>query len=71
MRTALLLLLFLLGLLCSVAAGQTLRVTTKDSPPFAYRNHAGEWTGISIDLWDELAAQLELEYRLKPRPRNR
>jgi ABC-type amino acid transport substrate-binding protein len=32
-----------------------LRVGTKVVRPFAFRNAEGQWTGISIDLWQEIA----------------
>ena len=42
-----------------------LTVGTKISPPFAIKNADGSWTGISIELWDHLADELNLEYELK------
>ena len=42
-------------------AGQTaprvLVVGTREVPPFAMRDAAGNWTGISIDLWLEITAR--------------
>lgn len=40
-------------------------VGTKDSPPFAFKNPDGKWTGISIELWKHLATELDLEYEFK------
>ena len=40
-------------------------VATKDAPPFAFRGPDGEWTGISIELWSQLADELDLAYRLE------
>ncbi|MCH2108722.1 MAG: transporter substrate-binding domain-containing protein [Polyangiaceae bacterium] len=40
-------------------------VATKEAPPFSFRNQEGEWSGISIDLWKDLAHQLGLKYELK------
>ena len=37
----------------------TLRVATREVPPFAMRNEEGQWTGISIDLLREVKAELE------------
>jgi len=31
-------------------------VVTKDAPPFAIKSDDGSWSGISIDLWREIAA---------------
>lgn len=39
-----------------------LQVGTKQSPPFAIKNADGSWTGISIDLWNHLAAELDLDF---------
>ncbi len=39
-----------------------LRVGTKQSPPFAIKNPDGSWAGISIELWDHLADELDLEF---------
>ncbi|TWU60182.1 Cyclic nucleotide-gated potassium channel [Rubripirellula tenax] len=38
-----------------------LRVATREVPPFAMRNEAGQWTGICIDLLREIKASLEIE----------
>jgi ABC-type amino acid transport substrate-binding protein len=45
--------------------GQKLVVGTKVAKPFAFKNADGQWTGISIDLWNEINAQLgyEIEWR--------
>lgn len=43
----------------------TLKVGTKQSPPFAMKNSDGTWTGISIELWKHLASELELEYQFE------
>lgn len=37
-------------------------VGTKHSPPFAFKNSDGRWTGISIELWRQLADELNLEF---------
>ncbi len=44
-------------------AKRVLIVGTKEAPPFAMKNTDGVWTGISIDLWHEVAGQLKLPYR--------
>ena len=43
--------------------GQTLRVTTKELAPFVIKNPDGTFRGFSIDLWDEIARRLNLEYQ--------
>ena len=40
-------------------------VGTKSAPPFAMRNKQGEWEGISIELWKEIAKDLNLKYKFK------
>lgn len=40
-------------------------VGTKQAPPFAMREGTGEWTGISIELWRDVAAELGLDYELR------
>lgn len=38
-----------------------LRVGTKDAPPFAMQDKNGEWTGISIELWQDVASRLGMQ----------
>ncbi len=40
-------------------------VGTKESPPFAFRRSDGSWTGISIELWRKIAAELELDFEFR------
>jgi polar amino acid transport system substrate-binding protein len=40
-------------------------IGTKPSPPFAMKQADGTWTGISIELWRELAAAMHATYELK------
>jgi polar amino acid transport system substrate-binding protein len=40
------------------APDRALVVGVKDAPPFAIRQPDGTWTGISVDLWEEIAAEL-------------
>lgn len=42
-----------------------LMVGVKEAPPFAMKNKAGEWTGISIYLWKELAKSLNYQYQFQ------
>jgi ABC-type amino acid transport substrate-binding protein len=41
---------------------RTLIVGTKEAPPFAIESPTGAWSGIGIDLWRDIAAELHLEY---------
>lgn len=47
---------------------RVLRVATKESPPFAFRDKGGKWTGISIELWTQLAKELGLRYEFVELP---
>ena len=49
----------------AVETSQKLIVGTKHSPPFAFKNSDGQWTGISIELWRHLTDVLNLEYELR------
>lgn len=40
-------------------------VATREAPPFAIRDDQGLWTGISIDLWREIAKELNLDYEFR------
>jgi ABC-type amino acid transport substrate-binding protein len=42
-----------------------LEVGTKEAAPFVMRDGNGEWTGISIFLWEEIARALDIEYELR------
>ena len=61
------LLAFALAALAPAALAQerTLRVGTKETPPFAMMGEDGRWTGISVELLRDMAAiepRLELEF---------
>lgn len=43
-------------------------VGTKEAPPFAMKEPDGTWTGISIDLWRQIAEKLGLKYRFAEEP---
>jgi ABC-type amino acid transport substrate-binding protein len=53
------------------AAGQdspapaTLLVGTKEAPPFAVKNEDGTWRGLTIELWDRIAGEMDLAYALR------
>ncbi len=44
------------------AAPHKLVVGTREAPPFAMKDSDGQWTGLSIDLWRDVAERLELDY---------
>ena len=44
-----------------------LRVGTTNAPPFAWKADDGQWFGIGIELWRELAAELGWQFQLHER----
>lgn len=49
----------------AAAGGEVLTVGTKIAPPFAIRRDDGTWHGIAIELWEDMAEELGLEYELR------
>lgn len=47
---------------------RTLVVGTKEAPPFAMRRADGTWTGIAIQLWKRVAADLGLKHEWRALP---
>jgi len=45
--------------------GEMLVVATRIVPPFAFRDNTGEWAGLSVELWRDIAARLNLAYRFE------
>jgi polar amino acid transport system substrate-binding protein len=41
------------------------RVGVTSAPPFDIRNPDGSWTGLSVELWQEIAQELQLDYELQ------
>jgi len=39
-----------------------LLVGTKEAPPFSFKNNNGEWKGIAIELWENIALEMNLKY---------
>ncbi|MFG0330804.1 MAG: transporter substrate-binding domain-containing protein [Phycisphaerales bacterium] len=46
----------------SLEAAEPLVVGTKSAPPFAIQRADGEWEGITIELWERIAADLGLTF---------
>ena len=40
-------------------------VGTKEAPPFSMKTDEGLWTGISIELWRQIATELNLAYEFR------
>lgn len=49
-------------------AEKVLVVGTKEAPPFAMKGQDGQWRGISIELWEKIAADLHLRFRYVEAP---
>jgi polar amino acid transport system substrate-binding protein len=49
-------------------SAREITVATKVTPPFAMKDQNGNWSGISIDLWQRIADQLKLHYRFVEEP---
>src|SRR5208337_4359381 len=47
------------------SVNKKLAVGTKEAPPFSMKDLDGQWTGISIDLWRQIAAELNLSYEFR------
>jgi polar amino acid transport system substrate-binding protein len=44
---------------------RTLVVGTKEAPPFSMKDADGAWTGIGIELWREIATELDLAFEFR------
>ncbi len=40
-------------------------VGTKEAPPFAMKGPDGQWSGISVDLWRQIADNINLDYEFR------
>jgi ABC-type amino acid transport substrate-binding protein len=52
------------SLSASAQPEQQLLVGTRIAPPFVTQEDSGEYSGISVELWDQVAQQLNLDYQL-------
>jgi polar amino acid transport system substrate-binding protein len=43
-----------------------LRVGIMTGPPWSMQDEDGQWTGITVDLWREIATILHMDYEFKP-----
>jgi ABC-type amino acid transport substrate-binding protein len=41
----------------------SLIIATRQAPPFAFKGADGQWSGITIELWDHIAEQNRLDFR--------
>lgn len=51
--------LFCTTLVAQESAPERLKVAVFDHPPFAQKDESGEWSGLAIDLWERVAAQMD------------
>ena len=49
----------------SAVAVKPLQVGVRVAPPFVERNDDGSFSGISMELWEQIAADLELKYQVR------
>ena len=68
-RSALVVCLCILGLVASGQAQARLALSTqklivgvKEAPPFAIKQDDNTWSGLSIELWQAIATDLQLSY---------
>ncbi len=64
MRAAILT-LFLMFPLVGHAADDPLVIGTRIAPPFVVESSPGEYEGISVELWRQIADELDIEYRFE------
>jgi polar amino acid transport system substrate-binding protein len=56
------------GAASDALATRPLKVAISEVPPFVIRDSDGRWSGISIDLWSEIAKGRGLEFEWVPMP---
>jgi ABC-type amino acid transport substrate-binding protein len=66
-RSLYLAILVFLGLALSCRAvdnqiSQPLRVAVFDRPPYTFKNDDGIWSGVAIELWEQIARQLNIPF---------
>lgn len=60
--------------LCAFALGapaaqaEPLTVALREEAPFAFRGESGEWQGIAVDLWNQIAEKNGTEFRYEVHP---
>jgi hypothetical protein len=55
------------GIAQQTRPGTTLLIGTKEAPPFVIKQPDGNWAGISIELWRDIASKLDLAYEFHER----
>ena len=49
----------------SLSKNKLLIIGTKVAKPFAMKDKEGKWHGISIELWEKIAKELDLKFEWK------
>lgn len=44
------------------SGGREIVVGVKEAPPFAMKDASGHWSGVSIELWQQVAKDLHLAF---------
>ena len=44
---------------CFPVAQEQVTVGVKEAPPFTFKNADGEWSGITIDIWNEINPEFD------------
>jgi ABC-type amino acid transport substrate-binding protein len=57
-------LIVLVGFFSNTVEAAPLKVGVHEKPPFAFKNPDGSWTGLSVDVWRNVAARAGLNYEL-------
>lgn len=58
--------LFLAGNVLAAGSMPPLQVAIRDSAPFSYRDPTGEWRGIAVEIWEQVALANGWEYEYRP-----
>lgn len=44
---------------------EKLKIGTKEAPPFVIKNDDGTFSGITIEIWNEISSMIEVEYEIE------
>ena len=49
----------------TAAPNKKLLISTKSAPPFSMKGEDGQWKGISVELWNDIAKDLNLDFEYR------
>ncbi|MGB7180691.1 MAG: transporter substrate-binding domain-containing protein [Burkholderiaceae bacterium] len=49
------------GAASSASPTKSLKIATREVPPFAFQDSSGKWRGIAIDMWEQIGRDLGVE----------